>query len=148
MSVTTSGKVGLLPSARVNANPAVRWRMLLGAALCAGTLAGALAATGTSPPPGRDANELAVLLRFMASIKACLALGLAWASWWRLGLPVSARIGAAYIISGCLMPAGAGLIWGLAHVGLGAACFHTGLLLFITTAWLDRDRPPLLPARH
>jgi hypothetical protein len=83
--------------------------------------------------------ELTMLLRFMALVKSGFALGLVWLAAWRLGFPAQPGITAAYAAACALMPAGAGLIWGLAHVVAGAVLFHAGLLLMIGVGWVDQE---------
>ena len=114
--------------------PAARhaWRLTLAAAALA---AAALALT---TQPGPHDPELATLLRFMAVVKAAMALGAAALLGWRFGRPMRPAAGLAYIAGTSSMAAGAGLIWQLGHVGTGALLVHGGLLALIGVAWMDR----------
>ena len=108
------------------------WRPLLAVAVLG---AGALALTTQAGPHD---PELAVLLRFMAVVKAAMALGAAALVGWRFGSPVRPATGLAYIAGTASMAAGAGLIWRLSHIGAGALLVHGGLLALAGLAWLDR----------
>lgn len=114
--------------------PAVRpyWRPLLAAAVL-GTATLALTTQAGPHDP-----ELATLLRFMAVVKAAMALGAAALVGWRFGSPVRAATALAYIAGASSMAAGAGLIWQLGHIGAGALLVHGGLLALAGIAWLDR----------
>lgn len=114
--------------------PTVRlyWRMALAAAvLGAGTLA---LTTGAGPHD----PELATLLRFMAVVKAAMALGAAALVGWRFGSPVRPATALACIAGTSSMAAGAGLIWQLGHVGAGVLLVHGGLAALAGLAWVDR----------
>lgn len=87
---------------------------------------------------GSHDPDLAVLLRFMAVVKAVMALGAAALVGWRFGLPVRPATGLAYIAAMSGMAAGAGLIWQLGHIGTGALLVHGGLLALAGIAWMDR----------
>ena len=122
------------PQSSTAAFPATRlpWRPILFAAVLG---AGALAlATGAGPYD----PELAALLRFMAVVKAAMALGAAALIAGRLGWPVRPAAGLGYVAGASGMAAGAGLIWQLGHVGTGALLVHAGLLALAGIAWLDR----------
>ncbi len=108
---------------------------------CVSAAAGFIATSPTASDAAIYAAgpDLAMLLRFMALVKAGFALGLVALSAWRLGFPASPRVAAAYLVACALMPAGAGLIWHLAHVITGAALFHAGLITVLALFWLDRD---------
>ena len=109
-----------------------RWRL----ALAAGVLgAGALALATQAGPHD---PELATLLRFMAVVKAGMALGAAALLGWRFGSPMRAATGLAYIAGASSMAAGAGLIWQLGHVGAGAVLVHGGFVALVGLAWMDR----------
>lgn len=114
--------------------PAVRsyWRPFLAAAV----LGAATLALATQPGP--HDLELATLLRFMAVVKAAMALGAAALVGWRLGWPVRPTTALGYIAGASSMAAGAGLIWQLGHVGAGALLVHGGLVALAGLAWLDR----------
>jgi hypothetical protein len=82
--------------------------------------------------------DLVRLLRFMAAVKAVLALGAAGAVVWRLGVGVTLPWFAAYALAGAAMAAGPGVIWGMAHVGLGAVLLHGGLAGTVLLLWRDQ----------
>jgi hypothetical protein len=86
--------------------------------------------------PGMDA-ELVPLLRFMAVIKAAMALGAVALAQWRLKRAASGWVVAALAGSSGLMMSAPGLIWGLTHLVLGAVLFHAGLLVFLVAAARD-----------
>jgi|GEM_PF-1089997 len=95
---------------------------------------------------GREASSLAFmnagedltrLLRAMAALKAIIAAGVCAAVLWRLGTEVSLGWFAAYALACCAMGAGPGLIWNMAHVGLGALLLHGGLLASLLLIWRD-----------
>ncbi len=110
------------------------WRPVLATAVLG---AGAVALLIGADPGAAD-PELLVLLRFMAVVKAAMALGAAALLSWRLGWPVRPAIGFGYVVAASSMAAGAGLIWQLGHVGAGAVLVHGGLAALIGLAWLDR----------
>lgn len=114
--------------------PAVRsyWRSALAAAVLGSA---ALALTTQAGPYD---PELATLLRFMAVVKAAMALGAAALIAWRLRWPVRPATGLGYVAGVSSMAAGAGLIWQLGHIGTGALLVHGGLLALAGLAWLDR----------
>ena len=102
------------------------------------------AAHGAAPT---DA-DLARLLRFMALIKAALAVLAVGLVYWRLRHPASPRLATAYVGALALMAAGPGLIWSMTHIIAGAVLFHAGLLGFLALGWTDDagPLPRLLPA--
>ena len=108
------------------------WRPVLAAAVL-----GAAAVSLTTQAGPHD-PELATLLRFMAVVKAAMALGAAALVGWRFGSPVRPPVGLGYIVGTASMAAGAGLIWQLGHIGTGALLVHGGLLALAGLAWLDR----------
>ncbi len=114
--------------------PAARpfWRLLLALAVLG---AAALALTTQAGPHD---PELATLLRFMAVVKAAMALGAAALVGWRFGSPTRPAAALAYIAGASGMAAGAGLIWQLGHIGAGALLVHGGLVALAGIAWLDR----------
>lgn len=93
---------------------------------------------GTAQAAGAQAGaDLTRLLRLMTLIKAAMAAAAVGAALWRLGWPVSpGRLGI-YALAGAPMVAGPGLIWGMAHVGLGALLLHAGLAATIVLLWRD-----------
>jgi hypothetical protein len=98
-------------------------------ALAAGAVAGATqASTGVS-----DADFL-ILVRFMAFVKALIALAAAALVAWRFGLAIARPLSAAYIASVSLMALAPGLIWYEALLPLASAAFHSGLLLGLALA--------------
>ncbi len=82
--------------------------------------------------------ELALLLRFMAIVKAAMAIAAAVAIAWRLNGPVRPAAALAYVAALSSMAAGAGLIWRLEHVAAGAVMVHGGLAALAAVAWMDR----------
>ncbi len=88
-------------------------------------------------------NELTRLLRFMAVIKGGMALAAVGAVLWRLGSDVSLGRFVTYGTCCAAMAAGPGLIWGMAHVGLGALLLHGGLFALLVLLWCD----PAIPVR-
>jgi hypothetical protein len=118
---------------------------LLALAAAVMTLAGGLAWVLGGGPAAEAAAAadpaLTGLLRFMAGMKASLALGALGLLGWRLALagrPAPRALGGWLLALG-LMAAGPVLIWRVGTVGTGALAFHTGLaLLVLTLAWLDR----------
>ena len=87
--------------------------------------------------------DLTRLLRAMAAMKAMAAAGLVAAVLWRLAWPASGARLAAYAIACAAMAAGPGLIWGMAHVRLGALLLHGGLFATVVMLWRD----PAMEAR-
>ena len=104
-------------------------------------LAGAVAAAGVlglGGDGGGAGSELLVLMRFMAGVKAAMALGAVALVWWRMGAPVGRGTAAAYVMAAAVMAAGPGLIWDMRHIALGAAAVHGGLSALLVVGWLDR----------
>jgi hypothetical protein len=119
---------------------AMSWRALALAGVLAADASGWLA---TAPEAVAQATqstgaELTMLLRFMAAVKALMALAALAATVWRLGFPASPMLAIAYLGSITLMSAAPPLIWQIAHVALGAALFHAGLLLLVVALFADR----------
>jgi hypothetical protein len=115
-------------------------RVLLALVIVAAVAAGLLA---TGPEPAAHAADaagvdLTRLLRAMAVLKSAMAAGAAAAVLWRLGAAVSWPWLGAYAAACAAMAAGPGLIWGMAHVGLGAALLHGGLFATCLLLWRDR----------
>ena len=88
-------------------------------------------------------SELTRLLRFMAVIKGVFALGAVSAVLWRLGSRVSLGRFVTYGVCCAVMVTGPGLIWSMAHVGLGALLLHGGLFALLVLLWRD----PAIPVR-
>jgi hypothetical protein len=89
-----------------------------------------------SAPPRMDA-ELVPLLRFMAVLKAAMAIGAAALVQWRLRGHARVPLKLALLGSTALMMSAPGLIWSLNHLVAGAVVFHTGLLVFLVAAARD-----------
>ena len=100
-------------------------------------------ASATSRAVANAGGELTRLLRFMAVIKGVLALGAVGALLWRLGSEISLGRFATYSACCAAMVAGPGLIWSMAHVGLGALLLHGGLIALLVLLWCD----PAIPTR-
>ena len=81
--------------------------------------------------------ELTRLLRFMAAVKAVLAIGGIALVWWRSAYPATRRAMLAYVAACLSMAVAPGLIWSVAHVALGAILFHAGLALLLLVCWTD-----------
>jgi hypothetical protein len=108
------------------------WNPVLAAALIGGAVVGLMTGGGAADP------ELALLLRFMAVVKAGMAVGAAAAVAWRMRQPVRFVPAMAYVAAISSMAAGAGLIWQLGHVAAGAVLVHGGLVALAVSAWVDR----------
>jgi hypothetical protein len=108
----------------------------LAVAICLlAAVAGYLASFGRAP---HDA-ELVPLLRFMAAVKAGMALLAVALVCWRLRFPMRPGLAAAAIGGAALMAAAPGMIWQMQHMILAAVLFHGGLLLLLGLGWADRD---------
>ena len=92
--------------------------------------------------------DLARLLRFMAVIKAGMAVMASWLVDWRLRFAAPPRLATAYIAALALMVAGPGLIWSMTHIIVGAVLFHAGLLLLLALGWADGTGPVPAPGRR
>ena len=103
-------------------------------------------ATAESRAVADAGMDLTRLLRFMAVIKGAMAVGAAGALFWRLGSDVSPGRFAAYAACCAAMVAGPGLIWAMAHVGLGALLLHGGLIAVVVLLWRDPTMPHRLQA--
>ena len=90
--------------------------------------------------------QLVFLLRFMALVKGAMVLGALGLTQWRLRRPASDRLALGYGVALATMALAPGLIWSLAAIAPGAACFHAGLLAFLVLAW--RDDAVALPTRR
>jgi hypothetical protein len=84
-------------------------------------------------------SDLTRLLRAMAALKALMALAAGAAILWRLGSAVSVPYFALYALAAAAMAAAPGLIWAMAHVGLGALLLHGGLLATLLLLWRDPE---------
>ena len=108
---------------------------IIAAAFIAGFLATGTAATNLAI--SHDGAALTRLMRFMALIKGVMAVAACAAVLWRLGTAISTPWFAAYAVTCVSMAAGPGLIWSMAHVGLGALLLHGGLFATIILVWRD-----------
>ncbi len=82
-------------------------------------------------------GDWANLLRAMAALKLLFAGAAAAAVMWRLGAPISATRWVGYALAAGAAWAGPGLIWGLAHIALGALLLHGGLIATAVLVWRD-----------
>ena len=122
------------------ATPVPMLRMVVVVVCAAAALAGVLATSpaATVAAVRQAGGELAMLLRFMAGVKALMAAAFVALTTWRLGYPASGRLAAVYVVSAALMSAAPGVIFQMAHVAAGAVLFHVGLLVQLGAAWADR----------
>jgi hypothetical protein len=135
-SAPTASQAGRDGAAWFAAPAAARLVLILAIAIAA--LAGFLA-TGADDAARASADaELTRLLRAMAGLKLLFAVAAAGAVYWRLGAPVTPLWLAAYTAACAAMFAGPGLIWNMAHVGLGAILLHAGLAATVLLVWRDR----------
>jgi len=84
-----------------------------------------------------DGGAWANLLRAMAALKVLFAGAASAAVLWRLGAPIFATRLSGYALAAAATWAGPGLIWGLAHIGLGALLLHGGLIATALLLWRD-----------
>ncbi len=101
--------------------------------------AGVTGAHETGRAVARAGTDWATLLRAMAALKTLMALAAAACVVWRLAVPANPAWLAAYSLAGMAMMAGPGLVWGLAHVGLGALLLHAGLATTLLLLWRDKQ---------
>jgi hypothetical protein len=114
-------------------------RTVLAVAILAALAVGALA-TGpdaVTRAVAASGPDLTRLLRAMAALKAIMAAGAVAAMVWRLGSAVALPWLTGYAAAAAAMAAGPELIWGMAHVGIGAALLHGGLLASVLLLWRD-----------
>jgi hypothetical protein len=109
--------------------------MVIAAAVAASAIAAA--APASSVAVAHAGAELTRLLRFMAVLKAAIAVTAAAVVFWRLGAAITLPWFTAYAFACGAMAAGPGVIWAMVHVGLGAALLHGGLLAVILLLWRD-----------
>ena len=120
-------------------------RVEVGAGLNAGRLAlvGAAGVMGVlgfmGGGDGGAGSDLMLLMRFMAGLKAAMAVGAVALVFWRMGAPMGRGTIAAYIIATAVMAAGPGLIWNMQDVAYGAMAVHGGLSAIMLIAWRDRQ---------
>lgn len=112
---------------------------LLLAAIAAAAAGWLLAAAMAEPALLNNDAELALLLRFMAVVKAVIAVALTALTLWRLGHPLSGGRALLYCGACLLMMAAPGVIWHLTAIGFGAALFHAGVLLWLAALVADHD---------
>ena len=114
-------------------------RALLLAVIVAATAGGLLVTdrAATAQMIADAGLDWANLLRAMAVIKLLFAGAASAAVLWRLGAPVSGTVWSGYTIAAAAMWAGPGLIWGLAHITLGALLLHAGLIATAVLVWRD-----------
>ena len=117
--------------------------VVLGAAIAGFAVTEAQTASHAVSLAGAD---LVRLLRAMAAIKATMTLAAIAAVLWRLAAPVGPARLTAYAASCAAMAAGPGLIWDMAHVGMGALLLHGGLAAVILLLWQDPASETLLSA--
>jgi hypothetical protein len=82
-------------------------------------------------------GDWANLLRTMAVLKVLFATAATAAVLWRLGAPISPTRWGCYAVAAIPAWAGPGLIWGLAHIALGALLLHGGLIATAIFVWRD-----------
>jgi hypothetical protein len=138
MTATTVAKIRLASTGILAVSPAMSRAVLL-AVITIAFVAGfhATSAPASAAFIAHDDAALTRLMRFMAVVKAGLALAACAAVLWRLGTAITLARFAAYAVSGGAMVAGPGLIWGMAHVGLGALLLHGGLIATVLLLWRD-----------
>jgi hypothetical protein len=130
-AASASQSVRPLPSVRAGLPPALLVWGIGGAAGLVGLLIGLQAA-----PPRMDA-ALVPLLRFMAVIKAGMAVGAGALVQWRLQGDAGIWLKWSLLGATALMMVGPGVIWGLNHIVLGALLFHAGLVVFLVASARD-----------
>lgn len=133
-------QTGLLPSRSLKQRSVIASPSELRALLVAGCGVSVATALWWGEPSAslRTEADLVFLLRGMAAIKACIVAAAVGAVLWRLGHAIPGRTAAAYLVGCWLMASATVLVWQLSLVPLAAACFHTGELLLLFTAWRDR----------
>lgn len=138
--------------ASYGAAPPLRWSMPRPVVAITAALIAVMAAILASPDATIAARaqsdaELVLLLRFMAGVKALMALAALGAVVWRLGYPASPVLSAAYVLAPALMVAAPLLIWQIAPTALGAGLFHGGLALLLLALFADRGQTSELVRR-
>ena len=88
---------------------------------------------------GGAGSDLVLLMRFMAGVKAAMALGAVALVAWRMGAPMGRGTVAAYVSAAAVMAVGPGLIWNMQDVAYGAMAVHGGLSAIMLIAWRDRQ---------
>lgn len=117
----------------------VQARGIYGLVVVAAAVAGFLATdAGAAHTAAEQAGaDLMRLMRAMAAIKAAMAAAAVEAVFWRLARPANSLRLATFALASAAMVAGPGLIWQMAHVGLGALLLHAGLASTIIVLWRD-----------
>jgi hypothetical protein len=147
MSATMGTKTMSASHASLSSNAPARGAVFTPATIRAGLLAViavsaiagyfATASQASHLAMAHDGAALTRLMRFMAVIKAGMAVAVSAAVLWRLGATITLPWFIGYATSCAAMAAGPGLIWGMAHIGLGALLLHGGLLISIVLVWRD-----------
>ncbi len=117
------------------------WQRGLVLVLALGGLAAGFLITGHDASVaaiGRDGAALTRVLRAMAALKMLFVLGATFGILWRLGTRAGAGWLLAYAAAVAVMWTGPGLIWSMAHVGLGALLMHGGLATSVVLLWRDK----------
>jgi len=114
-------------------------RTLLVAVIALAVAGGLLATPGTETARliASDGGAWANLLRAVAALKMLFAGAAAAAVLWRLGAPITAPRWSGYALAAAATWTGPGLIWGLAHIALGALLLHGGLIATALLLWRD-----------
>jgi len=134
VSAAAAGAVGVSETISPATARAV---LLVILAVCAATGLVSADSPASSLAVSHAGGDLTRLLRFMAVLKAGMAVAAGAAVFWRLGAAVTLPWLAAYAVAGGAMAAGPGVIWAMAHVGLGALLLHGGLFATILLLWRD-----------
>ncbi len=114
--------------------PALPRRILLWSALALAAAAGVVA--GAAPAPADP--ELTALLRFMAAMKAGIALGAALLVDWRLRHPIRPFLAGAAVVAAATALAGPALMFGTVQMTLGGILHYAGLGALLLLAAVDR----------
>jgi hypothetical protein len=123
------------PMAATRALPGPSRRAILLLAVAgAGAASAVFAAAGSALPADAD---LVLLVRFMAVVKAMMALAAAGLVWWRLGSGIGTGLAAGYIAAVTLMATSPGVVWSMTSPILASALFHSGLLFALALAARD-----------
>ena len=140
ISTSSISRPGVLSrSAIVSGLSPAAARSVVALAMAAGLIAGFLL-TGqqdVARAMHQAGPELVRLLRGMAIIKMLMAALVSSVLLWRLAGPAPRFWLAAYAVAGAAMATGPGLIWCMAHVAVGAALLHGGMLATVLLLWRD-----------
>jgi len=112
--------------------------MLFGGVLIAGAL-GYISTNGEAASRAAigAGEELTRLLRMMTLLKVALGAGALALVSVRFRFPISRPLAFSYVAAGTVMAAGPGVMWNMAHIGLGALLLHGGLASLFALAWID-----------